>query len=72
MIEANVWTCHGLLARLKRQIDLVLPEPQSGYTPAEIPLERLPVIADLVRTYVETSAIVAQLQQPETQEQQTE
>ncbi len=54
-------TCRNLLSRLAVQIQTHLPalDDHGRMTSPAVPLERLPTLAECVRVYVETEAILA-------------
>ena len=57
--------CRSFLARLRNQIENLLPQqPQYGYSSEQIPLERLPVIAALIKSYIEGVGILASIPIP--------
>ena len=65
--------CRNLLSRLGAQIDSHLPtlNEKTGQAESQVPLERLPTLAECVRVYVETEAILAGAQPP-SEEQKTD
>ena len=59
MDPVNASTCRWMLDQLRTQIGLHFPDP-AGYGPPAVPIDRHPLLADVVRTYVETEAVLAQ------------
>jgi hypothetical protein len=64
MMNPTIESCRDLLGRLLSQINAHLPLMDNGYnSKAEpVPVERLPALAESVRTYVESAGMFAAIE----------